>query len=346
MDEPSPVPPAKADPKGCVAVGALVVAAPFYLMTASIVGFERRNPEDGMLIGFIMIEQVPLWIAIAVFLGVQVVRASLPQPAVIGMWVAVLLAAAVGFMTLGMMDTEPNWMAVAPVLLPVVAVAFGFWARGTADAPPAERRKGLIAFGATTLALLLVLPIGYALWRAGEPAREMARVEEERAASERQAQWEASCATLNAESPLDTFVELRGLGLCDEKVIALLSDSPRRQREAAQLLDRGGLDRLQQLNEYGFSASPELCQGYQRALERRSEELGRPENAQSQLQFVTYNQTANMNWFMAHGCDLTPQLRRLADVYRSRLNSEVPAGDFDIILANGVRAATNATAGN
>ena len=345
MEEPASDPPAKAaDRKGCIAVGALVAAAPFYLMTASIVGFERRNPEDGMLIGFMMIEQVPLWIALATFLAVQVSKANLPQPALIGLWLAVPLAAAVSFMTLGFMGTDPNWMAVAPVLLPLVAVVFGFWAPQTAAAPAAERRGVLLGFAATAIALILVLPIGYGLWGAGEPAREAARVQDENESAARQARWEAGCATLSAESPLETFVELRGLGLCDDKARTLLSDSPRRQREAAQLLDRGALDRMQRLHEYGLAASPVLCRSYRRALERRSDELGQPENAQNQMQFDTEFQTANMNWFMAQGCDLTPQLRRLANVYRTRLNAEMPASGFDIVIANGVGPAPAAAA--
>jgi hypothetical protein len=49
---------------GC-AWAALVAAAPFYLFTATIVGFERRNPEDGMLIGLMMFAEIPLWIGIS-----------------------------------------------------------------------------------------------------------------------------------------------------------------------------------------------------------------------------------------------------------------------------------------
>lgn len=347
MSETGATPLAKAtDPKGCIALGALLAAAPLYLFTASIVGFERRNPEDGMLIGFMMIAQIPLWIALAAFLAVQVAKANLPRPAVVGLWLAVPLAATVAFLTLGHMGTNPSWMAVAPVLLPLVAVLFGFWARSTAAAPAAERRGGLIGFGATTLGLCLVLPIGYGLWLAGEPARETARVEEARESAARQARWEASCATLGAESPLAAFVELRGLGLCDDKANTLLTDSPRRQREAAQLLDRGALDRLQRLHEFGFGVSPELCRSYQRALERRGDELGRPENAQGQMQFETHFQADNMNWFMARGCDLTPQLRRLASVYRTQLNAEMPASDFDLMIANGVGTVAAAPTGN
>ena len=345
MDEPTSDPPAKsADPKGCVAVVALVAAVPFYLFTASIVGFERRNPEDGMLIGFMMFGQIPLWIALAVFLAAMVSKANLPRRAIVGLWLAVPLAATVAFLTLGHMGTQPSWMAAAPILLPLVAVLFGFWARQSAAAPADERRAVLIGYGASALALCLVLPIGTGLWRAGEPAREAARVQDEDESAARQARWEASCATLSADSPLETFVELRGLGLCDEKARTLLGDSPRRQREAAQLLDRGALDRMQRLHEYGLAASPLLCQSYRRALDRRSDELGQPENASNQMQFDTEFQTANMDWFMAQGCDLTPQLRRLANVYRTRLNSEMPASGFEIVIANGVGPAPAAAA--
>ena len=346
MDESNPTPAKPANRAGCIAGLALAAAAPFYLLTATIVGFERRNPEDGMLIGFMMFAQIPLWIALAVFLGVMVSKSNLARAAVVGLWLIVPLAGAVAFMTLGVMGTEPNWMVVAPVLLPLVAVSFGLWARATAAEPATERRVGLIGFGAAVLALCLVLPIGHALWRAGEPAREAARIQEERESVAREARLQASCATLSAESPFETFVELIGSGLCDDKARGLLRDSPRRQREAAELLDRGALDRLQRLHEYQLAASPVLCQSYRRALERRSDELGQPENAYSQMQFDTGYQTSNMDWFMAQGCDLTPQLRRLANVYRTQLNAEIPASGFEIIIGNGVGPAPGATPGN
>ena len=347
MEEAPEVQPAPgAERTGC-AIGALLGAAPFYLLTVTLVGFERRNPEDGMAIGFVMIAQIPLWLALSTFLVMITQATKLPKSLQIGLWAMLPLCAIASFSTVGQMGTDPNWMTITPVGLPIVAMLFGFWARSAAAAPADAVRKFALGFGAVAVALCAVPVIGFAIWVAGEPARQAQYEQEQRESAALVAAMDARCASLGPETPLEDYLDFLEGGSCHEKARETIARAPRRQGDAERLLGEGALEPMKILNTLPIEATPELCRNYGRAIDRRIGELRTADPIASELWSTSYDQITNLRWLMARGCDLSPRLRQLAALYRGRAGApdEILAASFDELVRNGVGPApeTNAT---
>jgi hypothetical protein len=237
-------------------------------------------------------------------------------------------------------------MTIAPVGLPIVAMLFGFWARGAAPAPESAVRKFALGFGAIALALCAVPVIGHAIWVAGEPARQAQYEQEQRETEALVAAMEARCAALGPDTPLENYLDFLEGGSCHEKAREVVARSPRRQDDVVRLLDQGVLERLKILNTLPIEASPALCQGYGRALDRRIGQLRTADPVVSELWLSSYDQVDNMRWLMARGCDLSPRLRQLAALYRGRTGApdDTLAAGLDEIVRNGVGTAPESNA--
>ena len=84
---------------------------------------------------------------------------------------------------------------------------------------------------------------------------------------------------------------------------------------------------------------PELCRSYGRAIDRRLAELRAAPIGYGEIHSTTYEQITNLGWVMARGCDLAPQVRRLAAEYRRQEPGGILAGGLEEIVRNGVGGA-------
>ena len=331
-------------PGGCLPTGSLIGAAVFYFLSfAGTIEPSTHNPEDGMLLGFVMLGEIALWTCLGLFVGHACARAGLPR----GIRAAALLLVVAGgvacITAFDLMGTHPDWLAVTPILLPPLALTFGLWARNAPSPPPRELRRTAIVYGLLALPLLLAPALAYQRQIADAPAREAYRVQEERRQEQEYAAMEARCRALGPASPLEDYLEFLDGGFCWEVAHARARSSPRRQADALRLLGHGPLDRLTKLSELDLQPTPELCRSYGRAVDRRLGQLHAADPAAAQENAMQLDeQITNLNWFMAHGCDLAPQLRRMAAEYRRReagTGSAIMADEFDRIARNGVRTA-------
>ena len=289
----------------------LAVATPFYLLSLLfLLTFERRNPEDGMIVGFVMIGTIPLWFGLGAFLWSALARARLARPAAAAAWLLFAFSAYAAFWSFQLMGTDPNWLSVVPVLLPLLVVAFGWWAQRRAGA--AALPRAAYAFAAAALALLGLFSMEY--------AREEARAAEGRRA------YEAEIARSEAEFR----AHLRDARQVDALLVHFTEGAERheptleairrltsRQADAIRLLDSGRtLQDLIYLYAFGLEPTPELCRAYRTALERLVDRLGDTGRDDRAMPVDVEQQGWNIDWLLTNGCDLSEPLRRAAERIR------------------------------
>ena len=335
------------DSRGCIAAGALILAVPCYLL--SFVGTlesTTHNPEDGMITGFAILAEFPLWFGLAVLILLATGPARLSGAMVAAALAFIVAGAFASIAAFGLMGTHPDWRVVAPLLLPPLAVGFAFWLRRAPSMQPELRRRILLAFAGATF--LLVAPIAWSVQQHEADLAARARqhaAEEARRAADFEAllrapgkRLEQLVAWLDDDCPCDDmgFDSSTSRSTRAAEAIRRL---PSRQSDAVRLLDGNfPLESLERLRDFNLAANPELCRAYGAALDRKVGELdpGNPEvgTALSQVSL----QLPNIEWLAANRCDLsTPAVRA------ARLIRALPDG-MDAGLANAIEAAVRSPA--
>ena len=296
--------------QGCVSVGALVMAVPCYLfsLTAAIEP-GTHNPEDGMLVGFIILAEFPLWLGLALFVGLAGARAKAPGGLIAVALAFVGAAAMASIAAISLMGLHPDWRAWAPVLLPPLTLGFGLWLRR--KPPPGTLRRPAFSFAAA--AAVLIAPV---LWSWQRDAAEQAADSQQSAnAAGRRAEdfetlmrapharLEQLVPWLHEDGP---FVNDIDAGEWRMRALEAITRLPTRQSDAVRLLGANApLDPLDDLYQFNLEASPELCRVYGAALDRTASGLD-PANPQAGTAVTSVAlQLENVKWFTAQGCNLS-----------------------------------------
>jgi hypothetical protein len=332
MDEPTPAP-AAPPLQGCFRTIGLTLAVPAYLIILYfLLSFERRNPEDGMMVGLLIIMvEPPLWLGLGAFLAAALKQAPLDRRYVIGTWLLFGGAAIVSFLALSLMGTDPDWLSVVPAGLPLLFFGFGMWAReGSKNV--AERRKVLIGFPAAVIALFALYAAALALDMA-RTARSTAEAESQ--ISEYEADYERN---LRSAPRLEALLDYLHDGDRQERTLAAISRLPSRQADTIRLL---GADRMHEnlwwLHRFNLHPDVALCGAYRTAFDRMVERLHLTQGVHPSELHI---QSENYTWLSRNGCDLAPSFRSAAARLR-RFNQEsttVQAADLEA-LANGAAPA-------
>jgi hypothetical protein len=329
MEDPEAAPASTTSRPGCLRVVGLWLAIPSYLIILLfLLTFQKRNPEDGMLVGMLMMFELPLWAGIGGYWAGTLPAAQLGRGVLAVAWLSLVAAAFASFLSLEIMGTDPNWLGVVPALLPLVALGFGKWAGGIDAA--AERRKPLLGFAAAALALFALFAFGLT-----QDIRRTAQGEAESRAelARQQAEFER---LLRSPPSLDALLPYLNEEGQHERVIAAIGRTPTRQADAIRLLGAG--DRIDsnlfQLHHFNLQADAALCAAYRSAFDRMVDRLHLTEGVHPGD--LSYHRDSYV-WLSENGCDLTASFRRAAERMR-RFNDErirMQAEDFES-MANGV----------
>ena len=315
--------------QGCL-IALPIAALPFYLF--SFLGmFEPDGPDGGIGTGLAVLAEIPLWIALSLSVMLATGRAQLSTAQVVAVLAFVAAAALASAAALGMMWTHPDWRVVAPLVLPPLAAAFGYWLRRADRLASEARRRGLLAFAGATF--VLVAPIA-ASWQRqqaeraaldrqadAEEARRAAAFETAMRAPDRR--FERLAPWLDDECPCDNM-GFNGMTSRAARAAEAIRALASRQADAVRLLDSGfSLASLARLHQLGLEATPELCRAYTGALERKAGELvsTNPQTADAANELRL--QTDNLYWLAANGCDLSATARRVTALEQAL----GPAGD-------------------
>ena len=334
-----PEEPAPRKGMSCLMVLSLAVAVPFYLISILLlvdIGSGDAHSR-GLAQGLSIVAQLVMWVPLGLVVLVCVASARLPG------WIAtvgvtlVLAGAAAAVTAIGMMS-RPGLLAVPPVVLPLLALLFGMWAR--TQAPSGTRaRNAAIAFTLVAAPLIAGPFIAYGLWVAGAPEREAewARMtaEQERQARVDAAAEEARFRALGPQSRLDDALPFLQ-GTYSEQALALIPTLNSGPADAARLLD-GGMDlyEFERLHEFGLEMRPDLCRTYHTRLDARLREGSRGPQYMQSVVFELQSQLPNLRWFMTQGCDLSAPVRNLAVAVRmlpADYGLQDYAGTLDAIL--------------
>jgi hypothetical protein len=310
---------------GCL-IAALVVAIPCYLFSfIGLLDSAPHNPDDGIVTGFAVLGEIALWMGLFLFVVLASVGTKLSGGMVAAAAAAIAAVALAATTALGLMGTDADWRVAAPILLPPLAVWFGFWLRRVDRLTAQQRRRGALVFAAT--AFLLVAPIAWSaqLYRADLAAQgRRYAAEEARRAAAFEAMWRAPnrgfeqlAPWLDDECPCDD-TGFNGMTSRAARSAEAIRGLPTRQADAVRLLDGGfPLASLSRLHQLEVAATPELCRAYSGALDRRAGEL---DPANSNIAAVVGDlrlQLDNVYWFTANRCDLSVPAGRVARLSRA-----------------------------
>ena len=341
---PDPIPPSGDPPKpalnsGCL-IAPLALAGLLYVVT--MLGVSDLGASDaagdGLTAFFTMLFLIATWVLLGLFVFLCC-RRSRASGLLYVVWALLFFGGAIACLVAVSQMSSPNWLGFVPALLPLIAAAYGVWVLNSADQPAARRRRGALGHGALGLVLIAVPLVAYAKWAAEEPEREADYARQEAQAREA---YLAELRALGPNSPIEAYF-LYLDGEHEAEALAGIRAAQNRQADAARLLGLGfEQNNLSRLHEFGLDATSELCAAYRAALDRR---LGAfiPTNPDwERIPISLYDQQANYRWLMAGGCDLTPQITRLAAQERTLdegLQRMGYAEELDAIVAEGVGTA-------
>lgn len=330
--------------QGCLTAG-LIVAVPCYLF--SFIGLfepESQGAEGSIIAGFAVLAEIPLWMSVALFVLVSSDRIRLSAGMIAAEFALLVAAALASAAALGLMWTQPDWRVAVPVLLPPLAVAFGFWLRRADRLTAGQRRRGVMSFAAATLAL--AAPIAWSWQRQQADLAAQGRqhtAEEDRRAAAFEAMWRAPnrgfaqlAPWLDDECPCDEH-GFNGMTSRAARSAEAIRRLPSRQADAVRLLEGNfPLASLSSLHQLNLVATPELCRAYSRALDRKAVELDpvgpHVDRVAEELRF----QLDNIYWFAANRCDLSAPTQRIARL--SRVPGPVRDSGLADLIASAIRS--------
>ena len=306
----------------CLAVGALLAAAAFHLVAISSMGDMGQSDAagNGMAAGFAALAEMMLWAALGAFVLIACKGARLPADL---LWVAGVLAigGAIACNLAMTLVERPGWLRMTPTLVPPLTALFAIWARAGSDFPLKIRR--IVAYTLAVPALALLVPpfVQQQRWEAAAPEREAARLRQQAEYEREEAEAaEAYAAELRAKGPdnrVDDFLQYMS-GEYEEEAVRKIGEVRSRQEDVVRLL--GGETEfyaLDRLHDFNVEPNEALCTAYRAALDRRLAQFV-PSNPDFRgIPGGLEGQQDNYRWLIAHGCDLAPQVSRLARMVRS-----------------------------
>ncbi|HEX8641436.1 MAG TPA: hypothetical protein VF704_09820 [Allosphingosinicella sp.] len=299
----------------CASTLSLLVAVPLYLLSLLMISGMGTGDSlsRGLSSAFAAISQFLLWLPLGAFVALSCAKGGISGRMMGGVAAALVLAALACLWAIGEMD-RPDWAASAPALLPVLALAFGLWASRQSGG---FRRLPTIGFAAAALALMAVPLIHYLIWtpiREREYARwDAEQAEQERRTAAEAREKEARFRRLGPQSRLDDYLPFLDIEeQHSQEAIAGASALPSRQADAERLVAGSTpLDQLEPLHQLGLQASPALCEAYRRRIGRLSAEISAANPEWGSVLNLVRNHLPNLRWFIAQGCDLRPEVRRM-----------------------------------
>jgi hypothetical protein len=332
----------------CLAIGALLAAGFFYFVAeSSIAGMGRSDAAgNAMASGFAGLAELALWAALVAFVAIACKGAKLPLDL---LWIAVVLAlggAIACNLAVMLADLEAGGRSrLTLALMPVLTVLFAIWARVSAEFAARTRRLGGYALALPALALLVPPFVDQERYEAAAPQREAERQRLEAEFARQEAETAAAyAAEFRAKGPdnrLDDFLQYL-TGDFEDEAIAKIRSVRSRQADAVRLM--GGetpFHDLDRLHDFDLEPTAELCTAYREALDRRLDRFVPANPDHRGIPWQLDAQFDNYRWLMANGCDLTPQLSRLARLVRSLTPDHFPryTADLDAIVRQGMRPA-------
>ena len=277
---------------------------------------------NSMSAGFAMIAEFLLWGTLVVFLLLCCVPARLPD-LVVGLGAGLVGLAAIASLTaVGMMD-RPSWIRIAPTLLPPLVVLFGIYSRYSVDQPQRTRRLVSLGFGALTVLLSVPPFIEYQRWVDAAPEREAeaqrAEADYRRREAEARTAYQSEFRALGPGSRVDDFLPFLASEFEEEAVIGIAGVRSRQADIIRLMSGETKFYELERLSEFELRVTPELCGAYRAALDRRLAQFVPTNPNYRGVPGELEGQPANMRWLMRNGCDLSPQVSRLAVAVRSLL---------------------------
>ena len=308
-------------PSAMVATLAALAAAFFYWVAqGSIAGLGQSDPAgNGMAAGFAVIAEFLLWLCLAAYLWAMCWRSRLHAPVLVPA-AALALAAAIACLTAIGLMRQPTWLRIVPTVLPLLAILFGLWARVSRALGRRVRLGVSIGMGATALALIATAFIEQAKWDSAAPQRaagaEAAMRASEREQAENLRRWHGELQALGPDDPLDSYLPFLDSEWTEE-ALAGIRQVRSRQGDAERLIRRGvDFYEIDRLHEFGLAASPSLCGAYRARVDRQLADFVPTNDTRGSIPTFLEGQIANFRWFIAEGCDVAPQVRRLREQVR------------------------------
>lgn len=304
--------------RSCAGMLGLAVAAALYLLCALMINDLGASDGVGNSLTsfFATLAAFLLWLPLGAFVALSCAQGRMPGRAVAAVTASLILAAFASAWATGQMG-RPGWLAVSPLLLPPLAVAFALWAKGYAGIAVPLRKGAAAAFAVAALALMLP-PLVNHIRMAPIRARELAEAERYYAEEQRRAEAaararEARFRSLGPDSRLDDYLPF--LGAAEASGPAAVAGARllrTRQADAERLIrELPSLEQLVRMHELDLAPSPPLCDSYRARMDAGLAELV-PQNADWASTLAMFrDQLPNLGWLTAGGCDLRPQIARL-----------------------------------
>ncbi len=296
------------------AVVLVVIAVLLYAgFLANILGARGSDAAGrGMAMGFAAIIGVALWIVLVGLFTLACVNGRLPGWAMATAIVVLPLSAIAAAAAAGLAEERGGWLMAAPILLPPLLILYGLWGRMPAWHETFPVVITSIVLGGA-IVLLTAAPLAVAAIEImPDPARDAARVEEDRRRVEemrRQEQQareavEAKFARLGPDSSLRDYLEYLPPG--DPRSPAALAGArlvKSRAADAAALLREGKIDDLPALWQLDIDSAA-VCEAYGAALRAAAGKVDRTRSNYIGIAIDLERQLPNIKWLAGAHCDI------------------------------------------
>jgi hypothetical protein len=302
---------------------ALVATIFFYLLAqSSISGLGASDAAgNGLASGFAYVGETLLWFSLGLFFLLCALRGRPPAVMLIVGIVVIGVGAIASLIAIGLME-RPGWLQLTPMLAPPLTALFAGWMAFSREAPSRLRVRIALGFALVAAPLLITPFYAFQAWLAAAPEREAETIrleaEYERSVAEARAADAAAFEALGPDSRLEDFFPYIADPERAERALTLLRTARSREADAVRLLD-ADLDHheLQRMPEFDMEITPDLCRAYRGFIDRKLAGF-RPDNAN--WEWVPRHMEWHLpsfRWFGAGGCDLSPQVRRIAEQLRA-----------------------------
>jgi hypothetical protein len=310
----------------CLAIVALMAAAFFYFIAESSLSGLHESDAAGnaMASGFAALAEMALWAALIAFVALACKGAKLTADLLWAAWTLPIGGAVACNLAVMLLDLgQSGALRLTTGLVPVLTALFAIWVRVGSELSAGIRR--IVGLGLAIPALVLLVPpfVEQQRYDAAAPQREAeeARVTAEYQRSEAQAKaaYEAEFRAKGPDNRIDDFLQYLH-GDFEDEAMGEIRQVRSRQEDAVRLL--GGQTEfyaLDRLHEFNVEPDQQLCAAYKSALHRRLAQFVPTNPEYRGIPGQLGGQIDNYRWLMANGCDLRPQISRLARMIRSLL---------------------------